>query len=85
MKKLNQNIFIGQEKHKVSATVSENGDAYFHNIEKSLLMPYRVEFGLGMWDMNYIAPEPDYFQYFIGSGYDATDWQNSAIDREVTK
>jgi len=83
MKKLTQADFKDAPNWVESASINSDGTCYFHNMEKSLLMPYQIEAALGVWDMNYIAPEPNYIQDLVGIGYDTTDWQNSAIDREV--
>lgn len=72
MKKLTQAVFIGQCENVVAAAVNSGGDLLFFNCEKQ-----------------FITTLSDTHQGVIGStffvidfGYDATDWQNSAIDRE---
>ena len=78
MKKLTQDVFIGQPDWFMSAAIHENGYARLWSVPKSNLTPCGREF-----ISTSIFGETVYSMP-LGDGFDATDWQNSAIDREVT-
>lgn len=75
MKKLTQDVFIGQSEHIKSAAVDKDGDAWFYQVSSDRLTLSLVD---GKhWDCSIYAVT------FVGSEYDTSDWENSAIDREV--
>ena len=76
MKQLTQAIFNGAPDWVKSAAVDSDGDTYFYSVFKKKL---RVS-GL-WWGYKHI---PTTTCDYVGE-FDATDWQNSAIDREVPK
>lgn len=76
MKKLSQAIFEGAPDWVLSAAVDSDTDTYLYSVPKSKLK------ASGLWWA--YKHNPDATCDFIGQ-YDATDWQNSAIDREVAK
>lgn len=74
MKQLTQEIFNGMPKWVKSARIDAKGKLVVYSLESSLVTrilnnEILLPWNCGIWD----------------SGYDATDWQNSAIDREVSK
>lgn len=83
MKKLTQAVFDLPEcpVWAESAAVDEDGRAYYHSKKKESLTVIPSDGDdLGLHDA-YVSP-PDYDRIeLIGSGYDTTDWQKSAIDR----
>lgn len=84
MKQLTQAIFDGAPEWVKSAAIDENGELHYHSKTKDRLVaiPANGDW-LGCHDA-YVSP-PDYNKTeLVGSGYDATDWENSAIDREVS-
>lgn len=75
MKKLSQDIFIGQPEWVKSAAVDGDGEVYLYSIGKCDLM---------------LSKNFPFFTYkhidgatcdYVNDGFDATNWQNSAIDR----
>ena len=75
MKQLTQATFDGMSENVVSAAINSGGDLLVFNCQKQ-----------------FITTLSDTHQGVIGStffvidfDYDATNWQNSAIDREVAK
>lgn len=76
MKKLTQAIFDGAPDWVMSAAIQADGSATLHDVTKDKLKPWLdVPFPMmigGRQSMD------------VGDGYDATNWQNSAIDREVS-
>lgn len=76
MKKLTQEVFKGAPDWVKSAAVDGDTDGYFYSVPKSEL---RVA---GLWWA--YKHNPDANCDFIGQ-YDASNWQNSAIDREAAK
>ena len=76
MKQLTQAIFDGAPDWVKSAAVDSDGGAYRYECKKRGLS----RFGL-LFDVSYAGDRAE----FVGEGFDATDWQNSAIDREVSK
>ena len=73
MKQLTQKDFKGQPPHVRSAIVVSNGMAYGLEVTAEVVKNKGVDWAL----KNQIVS-------VLSGVYDATDWQNSAIDREVT-
>lgn len=71
MKQLTQDVFIGQPDSVKSAAVDSDGRAHFYEIPRC-----NLGYDVGRWYAGFGVESP-----FCGE-YDATDWQNSAIDRE---
>ena len=72
MKQLTQEIFNGMPKWVKSARIDAKGKLVVYSLEKSLVTrvlnnEILLAWNCGIWD----------------SGYDTTDWKNSAIDRVV--
>ena len=72
MKQLTQEIFNGMPKWVKSARIDAKGKLVVYSLEKSLVTrilnnEILLPWNCGIWD----------------SGYDTTDWKNSAIDRVV--
>ena len=70
MKKINQAVFKGAPKWVKSARIDAKGKLIFYSFEKSIVTrilnnEILLPWNCGIWD----------------SGYDTTDWQNSAINR----
>ena len=74
-KTLTQDVFKGAPEWVKSAAVNESGIAYGHEKTKSNL---RVLF-IGSGGVH-IASGSNTIE--LGKGYDTTNWQNSAIDKE---
>lgn len=76
MKQLTQAIFDGAPDWVLSAAVCPRGVARLYSVTSTGFYSMHEKYGqiIRCTDREVIA---DY-------GYDATDWQNSAIDREVT-
>lgn len=81
MKQLTQAVFDLPEcgDDAISAHVEADGRVFANTLTKDCLEPHDAEWlvvrmprGVGVVT-----------QYYLGDGYDATDWQNSAINREV--
>ncbi len=73
MKKLTQAVFEGMPKWIKSARVDNKGKLVVYSLDASTVTrilnnEILLPWNCGIWD----------------SDYDTTDWQNSAIDREVT-
>lgn len=86
MKQLTQAVFSDMPDDVISAAIDEDGEAWgFYEDSESMVTGIATPTGdnnpskLGCW-----CPHAFEFE-FIGSGYDATNWRNSAIDREVVK
>lgn len=77
MKKLTQDVFIGAPDYFISAAVDSDGTAYLYDRPKSKLSKFRDYDDEGV----FYAEKP-YISWIVVGEYDATDWQNSAIDRE---
>lgn len=74
MKKLTQAIFEGQSRTIKSASIHPDGMVAGHNVNVAGLK--RMSFGL-------VSKRACDGQYVLAKGgYDASDWENSAIDRE---
>ena len=74
MKKLTQAVFEGMPKWIKSARVDNKGKLVVYSLDASTVTrilnnEILLPWNCGIWD----------------SDYDTTDWQNSAIDREVSK
>ena len=74
MKQLTQADFLGMPKWVKSARINAKGKLVVYSLEKSLVTrilknEILLPWNCGIWD----------------SDYDTTDWQNSAIDREVSQ
>lgn len=76
MKQITQTIFDGAPSWVKSAAVDSDGSAYRYECKKSGLSRFEL-----LFDVAYAGDRAE----FLGEVYDATDWQNSAIDREVEK
>ena len=74
MEQLTQAIFDGVDGRYTAASIDQNGDAWVITGDKNDF--YCTEDNQLSWNF---PVKGDY----IESGYDPTDWQNSAIDREV--
>lgn len=79
-KTLTQDVFKGAPEWVRSAAVDKDGDAYWYSMEKSMLYANRFfhQFSYRQTLGENLARQC----YCFGGGYDTTDWQNSAIDRE---
>lgn len=78
MKKLTQAVFDGAPDWVESAAVDAGGGAWFYSVEKDDLRVVVTSCESAQWSCIHIN---DATCEFIGE-YDASDWQNSAIDRE---
>ncbi len=76
MKQLTQAIFNGQPKEMISAAIDGNGKAWLYDVPS-----YSLEL-----DESYLIFGGSAIKWSIplDGTFDTTDWQNSAIDREVT-
>lgn len=81
MKQLTQAIFDGAPDWVKSAAVNPDGDAWFYSVPKSELKIYLTRDESQQWKCVGIAG----FQVDYIGNYDASNWKNSAIDREVSK
>ena len=73
MKKLTQDVFKGAPDWVKSVAVDADGYAYLYEDSAGSLIVHELEFSNHRWGTA---------KKCLGDGYDATDWQNSAIDRE---
>ena len=80
MKKLTQDVFKGAPNWVLSAAVDGNGVANYFSVPIEHLVKVRTFIG-GIW--LFMSNKSDNKFKKIGKGYDVTDWQNSAIDREL--
>ena len=80
MKQLTQAVFNGAPDWVMSAAVDSTGDVYFYAVPKKELSFDSDE----CWWV-YLGDKDDSQNYSPYEGYDTTNWQNSAIDREVLK
>ena len=81
MKQLTQDVFKGQPEEYQSAALDVYGDkavCYLYTFKKARLIPLEKE---GVF--NVLNPTDGDGCFYLGDGFDPTDWQNSAIDREV--
>lgn len=73
MKQLTQAVFNGAADWINSFAVDSNGELHAYSVEKKWLM---------VDEFYHHAPLGSYSEFY-DDGCDATDWQTSAIDREV--
>ena len=79
MKKLTQEVFKDAPHWVKSAAVHKNGRAGYFDSPRCMLDTEANTWGYAKWFQSSVS-----FGYqTIGKGFDATDWQNSVIDREV--
>ena len=71
---LTQKIFKGEPAKIKSAVMDSQGRVFLFECNKKHLTPNH---------RSWVSDIETGF-YFYGGGFDATDWQNSAIDREVS-
>ncbi|MBP3945154.1 hypothetical protein [Psychrobacter sp. K31L] len=76
MKQLTQADLIKAPKRINSAAIDENGDAWGYSAYKQDLKHNHKRWSDDTLNCDF---------WFIGEGFDTTDWQNSAIDRESAK
>lgn len=72
-KKLTQAVFNGQPDCIKSAAIDKDGDVWLYQVTRDKLIVDEVE--------GEHEDDSEWRVTFAGSEYDATDWQNSAIDR----
>lgn len=80
MKQLSQDVFNGAPDWVKSAAVDAGGGAWFYSVGRDDLRVVLTRCESERWSCTHID---DATCEFIG-GYDPTNWQNSAINREVT-
>lgn len=73
MKKLTQAIFIDAPDWAESAAVDSDGYAYLYEDSAELLTLHKLEFSNTRWGTA---------KKSLGGGFDTTNWQLSAIDKE---
>lgn len=73
MKQLTQAIFDGQSEEWKYAAVNKNGSVWLYQVKPSVSWSDPTRFCTNKIGI------------IIESGYNTNDWQNSAIDREVSK
>lgn len=79
LQQLTQDIFGGAPDCFISAAVDSDGTAYLYTApSKELTAVTDIEDDEGVWAVS----KPNYGWIVVGE-YDATDWQNSAINREA--
>lgn len=76
LKQLGQWVFEGQDEKWVSAHVDKGGSGYYSSLKKSELEAKEKHWGNRWGDVGD-------FTKLIGLNFDATNWRNSAIDRET--
>ena len=77
MKQLTQAIFDGQSREIISASIHPDGMVAGHNVNVDGLK--KTSYGL-------VSKRTCDGQYVLAKGgYDTSDWQNSAIDREFAE
>ncbi len=76
-KTLTQEVFKDAPEWVKSASVDSDGEAWGHEVDRSLLvpLPYSDRWVQNCYRYNY--------PHYIGNGYDTTDWKHSAIDKET--
>lgn len=77
-KTLTQDVFKDAPEWVRSAAIDSDGEAYFYEVSKENLIPDSS----GMWFFYKVNPKRLYDCVAIETGYDTTNWQHSAIDRE---
>lgn len=81
MKNLTQSIFNGAPDCFISAAVDSDGTAFLYTAPKrDLSTATDIDDKNGVWAVTL----PHYGWIVVGK-YDATNWQNSAINRDVAK
>ena len=75
MKQLTKSIFSAAPRWVKSAAINADGEVYWYNASKSQLGQTYTEHFINVWMTRQSK--------FVGKT-DATNWQNSAIDREVS-
>lgn len=78
-KTLRQDVFANAPEWVRSAAVDENGVANYFSVDSEHLLAGTTAKG-GMW--LFISTKLEHKFQRISGGYDTTDWQQSAIDRE---
>lgn len=76
LKQLGQWVFEGQDEKWVSAHMDKGGSGYYSSLKKSELEAKEKHWGNRWGDVGD-------FTKLIGLNFDATNWRNSAIDRET--
>lgn len=76
LKQMGQWVFEGQDEKWVSAHVDGNGVGYFCSLNKIKLVPKKKHWGTSYGDIGFYTQR-------IGEDFDATNWENSAINRET--
>lgn len=78
MKKLTQDVFKDAPDWVQSAAVDSSGDAYYYSVTASELTLDSDE----CWWLYMGVDGRGYGDDYVGNGFDTTNWQTSAIDRE---
>lgn len=76
LKQMGQWVFEGQDEEWISAHVDSTGFGYHCRLKKSELVAKEKHWGNRWGDVGYYTKP-------IGPIFDTTNWENSAIDREV--
>lgn len=71
LKRLDQSVFDGLDAKWRFAAVDANGDAYAY-VDRPVIDMGEGDFG-------------GHYNILIGTGYDASNWQNSLIERDIAK
>lgn len=82
MRKLTQDIFVNEPDCFKSAAVDADGSAYLNNVSVSQLTKFQ---GRHFHSGSIFTDDGALLEVkvrFLGYDFDATDWENSAIDRE---
>ena len=84
-KTLTQDVFKNAPDWVHSAAVDEDGSAAYLSIPAAWAVPSKI-MGKGVWVVDCSLPPKDELWDWkwqtIDNGYDTTNWQQSAIDRE---
>ena len=75
-KTLTQEVFKDAPEWVKSVAVDSDGEAWGREVNKDMLLPLPHS---DRWVQNC---HRDNYPHYIGNGYGATDWKQSAIDRE---
>ena len=73
---LTQEVFKDAPKWVKSVAVDSDGEAWGYEVNKDMLLPLPYS---DRWVQNCHRHN---YPHYIGNGYDTTNWQQSAIDRE---
>ena len=76
-KPLTQEVFKDAPEWVKSASVDSDGEAWGHEVDKSLLVPLPYS---DRWVQNCYRHN---YPHYIGNGYDTTDWKQSVIDKDT--